>query len=163
MRDIMAKKPKKQNHSNRIADNRKAHFDYYIEQTIEAGLALEGWEIKSLRAGKGRINESYVLLKDNEAWLFGAHIQPLVTASTHDQHDPTRTRKLLLHRREIDRLMGQVDQKGFTVVVLNLHWSKGKVKAEIGLAKGKKLHDKRATEKERDWNRDKHRILKTNR
>ncbi|MBE0494733.1 MAG: SsrA-binding protein SmpB [Thiomicrospira sp.] len=159
----MAKKPKKQNHSNRIAENRKARFDYFIETTLEAGLALEGWEIKSLRAGKGQVSESYVLLKDNEAWLFGAHIHPLITASTHTLHDPMRSRKLLLHRREIDRLMGQVDQKGYTVVVLSLYWSKGKVKAEIGLAKGKKLHDKRATEKERDWNREKHRVLKGDR
>src|SRR5690554_2940332 len=133
-----------------IAENRKARFDYFIEETLEAGLVLEGWEIKSLRAGKAQINESYVLLKDNEAWIFGSHIHPLVTASTHNEHDPMRTRKLLLHRREIDRLMGQVDQKGYTVVVLSLYWSKGKVKAEIGLAKGKKLHDKRATEKERE-------------
>jgi SsrA-binding protein len=160
MRDIMAKKSKKQNNSNRIADNRKARFDYFIEESFEAGLVLEGWEIKSLRAGKAQISESYVLLKDNEAWIFGSHIHPLITASTHQQHDPMRTRKLLLHRREIDRLMGQVDQKGYTVVVLSLYWSKGKVKAEIGLAKGKKLHDKRATMKERDWNRDKQRIMK---
>lgn len=159
----MAKKSKKQNNSNRIAENRKARFDYFIEETLEAGLVLEGWEIKSLRAGKAQINESYVLLKDNEAWIFGSHIHPLVTASTHNEHDPMRTRKLLLHRREIDRLMGQVDQKGYTVVVLSLYWSKGKVKAEIGLAKGKKLHDKRATEKEREWNRDKQRIMKMSR
>jgi SsrA-binding protein len=159
----MAKNTKKQNNSNRIADNKKAHFDYFIEQRIEAGLVLEGWEIKSLRAGKGRITESYILLKNNEAWLFGAHIHPLITASTHSEHDPLRTRKLLLHRREIDRLMGQVDQKGLTIVPLSLYWSKGKVKAEIGLAKGKKLHDKRETEKQRDWNRDKHRILKSTR
>lgn len=163
MRDIMAKNSKKQNHSDRIAENRKARFDYFIEDTLEAGLVLEGWEIKSLRAGKGQIGESYVLLKNNEAWLFGAHIHPLITASTHSEHDPLRSRKLLLHRQQIDRLMGQVDQKGYTVVVLSLYWSKGKVKAEIGLAKGKKLHDKRATEKEREWNRDKQRILKDNR
>lgn len=163
MRDIMAKKSKKQNTTGRIAENRKARFDYFIEDTLEAGIALEGWEIKSIRAGKAQISESYVLLKDNEAWIFGSHIHPLVTASTHSIHDPTRTRKLLLHRREIDRLMGQVDQKGYTIVILSLYWSKGKVKAEIGLAKGKKLHDKRATVKEREWSRDKHRILKGNR
>ncbi len=163
MRDIMAKNSKKQNHSSRIAENRKARFDYFIEDTIEAGLVLEGWEIKSLRAGKAQIGESYVLLKNNEAWLFGAHIHPLITASTHTIPDPMRSRKLLLHRHQIDRLMGQVDQKGYTVVVLSLYWSKGKVKAEIGLAKGKKLHDKRATEKEREWNRDKQRILKDHR
>jgi SsrA-binding protein len=159
----MTKKSSKQNHSNRIADNRKARFDYFIEDTYEAGLVLEGWEIKSLRAGKAQIGESYILLKNNEAWLFGAHIHPLITASTHTQHDPMRTRKLLLHRYQIDKLMGQVDQKGYTVVALSLYWSKGRVKAEIGLAKGKKLHDKRATEKEREWNRDKHRILKLSR
>lgn len=159
----MAKKSSKQNPSNRIAENRKARFDYFIESTLEAGLALEGWEIKSLRAGKGQISDSYILLKNNEAWLFGAHIHPLITASTHHHHDPFRTRKLLLHRYEIDRLMGQVDQKGYTVVALSLYWSKGRVKLEIGLAKGKKQHDKRATEKEREWNRDKQRILKAHR
>ncbi|MDY0137084.1 MAG: SsrA-binding protein SmpB [Thiomicrospira sp.] len=159
----MAKKSSKQNHSNRIAENRKARFDYFIESTLEAGLALEGWEIKSLRAGKGQISDSYILLKNNEAWLFGAHIHPLITASTHHYHDPFRTRKLLLHRHEIDRLMGQVDQKGYTVVALSLYWSKGRVKLDIGLAKGKKQHDKRATEKEREWNRDKQRILKAHR
>ncbi|SFR51465.1 SsrA-binding protein SmpB [Thiomicrospira sp. ALE5] len=157
----MAKKSKKQNHSNRIAENRKARFDYFIEETFEAGLVLEGWEIKSLRAGKVQINESYILFKNNEAWLFGALITPLITASSHQIHDPLRTRKLLMHRRQIDRLMGQVDQKGYTVVSLNLHWHQGRVKIDIGLAKGKKLHDKRATEKERDWNRDKQRILKS--
>jgi SsrA-binding protein len=161
MRDIMAKKAKKQNHSNRIAENRKARFDYFIEETFEAGLVFEGWEIKSLRAGKVQINESYILFKNNEAWLFGALITPLITASSHQAHDPLRTRKLLMHRRQIDRLMGQVDQKGYTVVSLNLHWHQGRVKIDIGLAKGKKLHDKRATEKERDWNRDKQRILKS--
>nr|Q31FR9.1 RecName: Full=SsrA-binding protein; AltName: Full=Small protein B [Hydrogenovibrio crunogenus XCL-2] len=155
----MAKK-KKQNNPNSIAQNKKARFDYFIEETFEAGLALEGWEVKSLRQGKVQINESYILLKNNEAWLFGALITPLITASTHSNHDPLRLRKLLMHRREIDRLMGLVDQKGFTVVPLGLHWSKGKVKISIGLAKGKKLHDKRATQKERDWNRDKQRIMK---
>ncbi|MDG4812969.1 SsrA-binding protein SmpB [Hydrogenovibrio sp. 3SP14C1] len=155
----MAKK-KKQNNPNSIAQNKKARFDYFIEETFEAGLALEGWEVKSLRQGKVQINESYILLKNNEAWLFGALITPLITASTHSNHDPLRLRKLLMHRKEIDRLMGLVDQKGFTVVPLGLHWSKGKVKISIGLAKGKKMHDKRATQKERDWNRDKQRILK---
>jgi len=155
----MAKK-KKQNNPNSIAQNKKARFDYFIEETFEAGLALEGWEVKSLRQGKVQINESYILLKNNEAWLFGALITPLITASTHSNHDPLRLRKLLMHRKEIDRLVGLVDQKGFTVVPLGLHWSKGKVKISIGLAKGKKLHDKRATQKERDWNRDKQRILK---
>lgn len=155
----MAKK-KKQNNSNTIAQNKKARFDYFIEETYEAGLALEGWEVKSLRQGKVQINESYILLKNNEAWLFGGLITPLITASTHSHQDPLRLRKLLMHRREIDRLIGLIDQKGFTLVPLNLYWSKGKVKISIGLAKGKKQHDKRATEKERDWNRDKQRIMK---
>lgn len=155
----MAKK-KKQNNPNTIAQNKKARFDYFIEDTFEAGLALEGWEVKSLRQGKIQLNESYILLKNNEAWLFGALITPLITASSHMAHDPLRLRKLLMHRREIDRLMGLVDQKGYTIVPLDMHWRQGKVKLSIGLAKGKKQHDKRATEKERDWNRDKQRIMK---
>ncbi|PLA73895.1 SsrA-binding protein [Hydrogenovibrio sp. SC-1] len=155
----MAKK-KKQNNANSIAQNKKARFDYFIEETYEAGLVLSGWEVKSLRQGKVQINESYILLKNHEAWLFGALITPLISASTHNFHDPLRLRKLLMHRREIDRLMGLIDQKGYTLVPLSLYWSKSKVKISIGLAKGKKLHDKRATAKERDWNRDKQRILK---
>lgn len=155
----MAKK-KKQHNANSIAQNKKARFDYFIEETYEAGLMLSGWEVKSLRQGKVQINESYILLKNNEAWLFGAHVTPLISASTHSDHDPLRLRKLLMHRREIDRLIGLIDQKGYTLVPLNLYWSKGKIKISIGLAKGKKLHDKRATEKDRDWNRDKQRILK---
>ena len=156
----MAKKKPKQNNSNQIAQNKKARFDYFIEADYQAGLALEGWELKSLRAGKVQISEAYIIIKNHEIWLFGALITPLITASTHSTHDPLRLRKLLMHRREIDRLMGMIDQKGYTLVPLNLHWSKGKVKVSVGLAKGKKLHDKRATEKERDWNRDKLRILK---
>ncbi len=155
----MAKK-KKQNNPNTIAQNKKARFDYFIEDTFEAGLALEGWEVKSLRQGKIQLNESYILLKNNEAWLFGALITPLISASSHLPHDPLRLRKLLMHRREIDRLLGLVDQKGYTIVPLDMHWRQGKVKLNIGLAKGKKQHDKRATEKERDWNRDKQRIMK---
>ncbi|MBD3821825.1 SsrA-binding protein SmpB [Hydrogenovibrio sp. JE_KL2] len=155
----MAKK-QKQNNSNSITVNKKARFEYFIEEEYEAGLALEGWEVKSLRQGKVQINESYILLKNNEAWLFGALITPLITASTHNTADPLRLRKLLMHRRELDRLMGLIDQKGYTLIPLNLHWSKGKIKISIGLAKGKKLHDKRATEKERDWNREKQRLLK---
>ena len=155
----MAKK-KKQNNANSIAQNKKARFDYSIQETYEAGLMLSGWEVKSLRQGKVQIKESYILLKNNEAWLFGALITPLISASTHLFHDPLRLRKLLMHRREIDRLIGLIDQKGYTLVPLSLYWSKGKIKISIGLAKGKKLHDKRATEKERDWNRDKQRILK---
>lgn len=147
--------------SKPIAGNKKARFDYFIEETVEAGLALEGWEVKSLRAGKGQITESYVLLRDGEAWLFGAHIAPLQTASTHINPDPTRTRKLLLNRNEIDRLTGLVERRGYALVALELYWKKGRVKLAIGLAKGKKQHDKRATEKERDWERDRSRLLKS--
>ncbi len=144
-----------------IAVNKKARFDYFIEDTVEAGLALEGWEVKSLRGGKGQITESYVLLRHNEAWLFGAHIAPLQTASTHITPDPTRTRKLLLNRIEIDRLTGLVERRGYALVALELYWKKGRVKLAIGLAKGKKQHDKRATEKDRDWERDRARVLKS--
>ncbi|HEX6998841.1 MAG TPA: SsrA-binding protein SmpB [Gammaproteobacteria bacterium] len=144
-----------------IADNKKARFDYFIEERFEAGLELQGWEVKSLRAGKAQITESYVILRDGEAWLLGAHVTPLGTASTHIQPDPTRTRKLLLHRKELDRLTGLVERRGYTLVPLDLHWSKGRAKLTVGLAKGKKQHDKRAAEKERDWARDKARILKT--
>lgn len=147
--------------SNTIALNKKARFDYQIEQTFESGIALLGWEVKSLRSGKANITESYVLFKDNQAYLFGANFLPLGTASSHIQTDPIRTRTLLLNRREINKLRGQVDIDGKTVVPLELYWSKGKVKVTIGLAKGKKQHDKRASEKDRDWNRDKQRILKS--
>ena len=160
----MAKKQKKKSSPNTIAQNKKARFDYSIEQTYEAGLSLQGWEIKSIRDGKVNIKESYILLKNHEAFLFGAQIQPLITASTHSLHDPLRLRKLLLHRKEIDRLTSKVDKDGLTVVPLDMHWSKGgKVKLTIGLAKGKKLHDKRATEKDREWNRDKARVMKLTR
>ena len=146
--------------TTRIAENKKARFDFAIEDTLEAGLALEGWEVKSLRAGRAQITQSYVNLRDGEAWLFGALITPLSTASTHAHPDPTRTRKLLLHREELDRLVGSVERKGYTLVPLNLHWNKGRVKLDIGLAKGKKLVDKRATVKERQWKRQKERLLK---
>ena len=155
---IMSKK--KKSNSNTIALNKKARFDYTIESTFEAGVALQGWEVKSLRAGRVQITESYVLLKDGEAFLFGANITPLISASTHTKTDPTRTRKLLLHRSELNKLIGGVEQKGYTLTALALYWKSGRVKLEIGLAKGKKQHDKRATIKERDWNRDKARILK---
>ena len=145
----------------RIAENKKARFDYAIEDTFEAGIALEGWEVKSLREGRAQITESYVHLRDGEAFLLGALITPLNTASTHIRPDPTRTRKLLLHRHELDRLIGAVDRKGYTLVPLNLHWSKGRAKLEIGLAKGKKAHDKRAAIKDRDWKRQQARILKS--
>ncbi len=144
-----------------IARNKRARYEFSVEETFEAGLVLEGWEVKSLRAGRVQLTESYVHLKGGEAWLLGAHFTPLLTASTHIQTDPTRTRKLLLHRHELDRLTGAVERKGYTLVPLNLHWSKGRAKLEIGLAKGKKRHDKRADEKARDWKRQQARILKS--
>jgi SsrA-binding protein len=143
-----------------IALNKRARHEYFIEENLEAGMALQGWEVKSLRAGKAQITEGYVLVKNGEAWLIGAHIAPLKTTSTHVVADPTRTRKLLLHRREIDRLLGAVERKGHTIVPLKLYWQRGKVKLEIGLAKGKQSHDKRATEKDRDWQRQKQRLLR---
>lgn len=155
-------KKKASSPDNTIAVNKKARHDYFIEETLEAGIALEGWEVKSLRSKSVQLRESYILLKDSEAWLIGAHISPLPTASTHINPDPTRTRKLLLHRREIDRLIGAVERKGFTIVPLKLYWKKGKAKAEIGIAKGKQQHDKRATQKEHDWQREKARIMKHN-
>lgn len=152
------KKPKTP--SSTIALNKKAKFDYFIEERIEAGIALEGWEVKSLREGRVQLSESYVLLKSGEAWLLGCNITPLPTASTHIHPDPTRTRKLLLHRREIDRLVGAMDRKGYAVVATAMYWKHGKVKLEIGMAKGKKEFDKRAVDKDRDWKRDKQRIMK---
>lgn len=143
-----------------IAVNKRARFEYHIEDRFEAGIALEGWEVKSLREGRVQFADSYVLLKDNEAFLFGCQINPLNTASRHVLPDPVRTRKLLLHRREIDRLIGAVDRRGYTVVPTAMYWSRGKAKVEIGLAKGKRQHDKRKTEKDRDWERRKGRILK---
>lgn len=147
--------------SKTVAVNKKARFEYFIEEKLEAGLALEGWEVKALRAGKAQLTESYVLLKEGQAWLFGCHITPLPTASTHVHPDPTRTRKLLMHRREIDRLVGAVERRGYTLVPLKMYWNRGRAKLEVGLAKGKKQHDKRATEKDRDWQRQKSRIMKT--
>ncbi len=147
---------------NTIAVNKKARHDYFIEETLESGIALEGWEVKSLRSKSIQLKESYILIKNGEAWLFGAHISPLPTASTHINPDPVRTRKLLLHRREIDRLIGAVDRKGFTIVPLKLYWKKGRAKVEIGIAKGKQQHDKRTTQKDRDWQREKARIMKHN-
>jgi len=143
-----------------IALNKKARHDYFIDDTYEAGLALTGWEVKALRAGRAQIKEGYVLLKDGEAWLFGAHISPLPSASTHVQPDPVRTRKLLLHRRQIDNLIGLVERKGYTLVPLSIYLKRGKAKLEIGLARGKKKYDKRAAEKDRDWQRQKERIMK---
>ena len=143
-----------------IAVNRRARHDYFIEARFEAGLALEGWEVKSLRDGRAQITEAYVNLRRGEAWLVGAHISPLTSTSTHIKADPTRSRKLLLNRHELDRLTGAVERKGYAIVPLDLHWEKGNAKLELGLAKGKKQHDKRADKKDQDWQRQKARILK---
>jgi SsrA-binding protein len=155
-------KPKdKKAASAKIAVNKKARFDFFIEDALQAGLALEGWEVKSLRAGRVQITESHVSIHKNEAWLLGAHIAPLATASTHIQPNPIRRRKLLLNRHELDKLIGAVERKGYTLVPLNLHWSKGRAKLDIGLAKGKKMHDKRETKKDQDWKREQGRIMKS--
>ena len=159
----MAKKDKeddKKAGQSTIALNKRARFDYFIEERFEAGLSLEGWEVKSLRAGKVQIAESYVIIKDREAYLLGALITPLMTASTHIHPDPTRTRKLLLRREELARLIGAVERKGYTLVPTAMYWSKGRAKLEVGLAKGKQSHDKRAAIKERDWERQKGRMLR---
>ena len=154
-------KPVKKKSKSTIAVNKKARHDYLIEKNFECGMVLEGWEVKSLRAGSAQITETYVFLKNGEAWVTGAHITPLNTASTHVNPDPTRTRKLLLNRKELDQMVGAVERKGYTLVALSLYWSKGRAKLEIGLAKGKKQHDKRASDKDRDWQRQKARILKS--
>ena len=151
---------KKETSDNSIARNKKAFHDYFIEEHFEAGLALQGWEVKSLRAGRAQIKESYVLIKDGEAYLFGCHISPLVSASTHIKTDPTRTRKLLLHRDEISRLIGASERKGYTLMPLALYWKHGRAKLDMGLAKGKKEHDKRESEKDRDWQREKQRLMR---
>jgi SsrA-binding protein len=143
-----------------IVANRKAYHDYFVEEKFEAGLALEGWEVKAIRAGRAQLKEAYVLMKSGEIVLFGAHIMPLPTASTHIRPDPTRTRKLLMHRIEINRLVGKVERAGYTLVPLDMHFKGGRIKLEIGLAKGKKQYDKRATERERDWNRERQRLLR---
>ncbi|MDY0973537.1 SsrA-binding protein SmpB [Massilia sp. CFBP9012] len=146
-----------------IADNKKAFFDYFIEDRYEAGLVLEGWEVKAIREGRVQIKEAYVLVRNNELYLFGAHVSALTTTSTFSHPEALRSRKLLLHRAEIDKLIGKVERAGFTLVPLNLHMNKGRVKCEIGLAKGKKQHDKRATEKDRDAKREVNQAMKTNR
>ena len=143
-----------------IVDNRKAYHDYFVEEKFEAGIALEGWEVKSIRGGRAQIKEAYVVVKNGELVLLGAHISPLPTASTHIKPDPTRTRKLLMHRLEISRLIGKVERAGYTLMPLNLHFNKGRIKLEVGLAKGKKQYDKREADKERDWNREKQRLLR---
>ncbi len=155
----MAKK-KPKTPSNTIALNKKARHDYILEDEMEAGLVLQGWEVKSLRAGKVQLRDSYVLLKNGEAFLFGTIISPLLSASTHVVPEQQRSRKLLLHSQELSRLIGAVERKGYTIVPLSLYWKKSKVKCKIALAKGKHLHDKRAAEKDRDWNREKARIAK---
>lgn len=144
-----------------IALNKVARHDYFIENRYEAGIALQGWEVKSLRAGRVQLKESYVLLKSGEAWLFGAHVSALPTASTHFYPEPLRTRKLLLHRQELHKLIGAVERRGYTLVPLAMYWKNGRAKLEIGLAKGKQTHDKRAVERDRDWQRDKQRLFKT--
>jgi SsrA-binding protein len=146
--------------SNQIAVNRKARLDFSIEENFEAGLSLTGWEVKSLRDGRVQMDESYVLVRDGELWWFGGHITPLLSASTHVKTDAFRNRKLLMHRREIDRLIGQVERKGYTLVPLALYWKNGRAKMDVGMAKGKQAHDKRAADKDRTWKRDKQRIMK---
>jgi SsrA-binding protein len=143
-----------------IVENRKAFHDYFIEERYEAGLALEGWEVKAIRGGRAQIAEGYVTVRGDELYLIGANISPLPTVSTHFTPDPTRTRKLLLHAEEIRRLVGKVEQRGYTLVPLNLHYSKGRIKLEIGLARGKLKHDKRAAERDKEWNREKQRLLR---
>jgi len=157
---MASKNKKKSGGDSRIAENRKARHDFFIEENLEAGLSLEGWEVKALRAGRASLTEAYAILKDGEAFLLGAHISPLPSASTHIKADPIRTRKLLLNRREIDRLVGAVERRGYTLVPLSLYWRRGRAKLDLGLAKGKKQHDKRSADKDRDWRRQKERIMK---
>jgi SsrA-binding protein len=144
-----------------IANNKKAFHDYFIEEKYEAGIVLEGWEVKAIRAGRVQLQEAYVVIRKQELFLIGCHISPLPTASSHVNPDPVRTRKLLLHMGEINRLIGKVERAGHTLVPLDLHYAKGRIKLEIGLAKGKKQHDKREAEKEREWKREKEQLLKT--
>ena len=146
-----------------IADNKKAFHDFFIEEQYEAGIVLQGWEVKAIRAGRVQLKEAYVIIKNGEIYLFGAHIGALPTASTHIHPDSVRTRKLLLHAEEIKKLIGKVERSGYTMVPLNMHYLNGRVKCQIGLAKGKKQHDKRETEKERDWQREQQKIMKQHR
>ena len=147
--------------SNVIATNRKARHDYRIEETLEAGLVLEGWEVKSLRQGRAQLRDSYVHLQNGEAWLEGSHISPLPSASTHVDPQPGRARKLLLHRRELNRLIGAIERRGYTAIALKLYWMRGRAKALIGTAQGKRQHDKRAAERDRDWQRQRQRWIKS--
>ena len=144
-----------------IVENRKAFHDYFIEERFEAGLVLAGWEVKAIRAGRAQLKEAYVIIRNDEIFLIGAHISALPAASTHVQPDPVRTRKLLLHAEEIEKLGGKVERAGYALIPLNLHYTKGRIKLEIGLAKGKKQHDKREAEKERDWKREQQKLLRT--
>jgi SsrA-binding protein len=143
-----------------IAQNKKAFHDYFIEERFEAGIALEGWEVKAIRASRVQLKEAYVIVRNSEIFLIGAHVSALSSASTHVSPDPTRTRKLLLHAEEINRLIGKVERAGYTLVPLDMHYSRGKIKLEVGLARGKKQYDKRQTEKEREWQREKQRLLR---
>jgi SsrA-binding protein len=143
-----------------IAENRKARYEYFIEERYEAGLVLQGWEVKAMRAGRAQLQEAYVYLRAGEAFLFGAHLSPLAAASSHITPDPVRTRKLLLKQSELSGLLGAVERRGYTLLPLELYWKKGRAKLQIGLAKGKKQHDKRAVEKDRDWERNKARLLR---
>lgn len=145
-----------------ILTNKKAFHDYFIEERFEAGIALEGWEVKAIRAGRANIKESYIVVRNGELFIFGMHITPLAEASTHIKPDPLRTRKLLLHASQINRLIGKVERAGYALIPLDLHFLKGRVKAEVGLAKGKKQHDKREAEKTRDWEREKARLMRVN-
>lgn len=156
----MATNKKPQNNDNTIAKNRKARHEFFIEEKFEAGLVLEGWEVKSLREGKAQLSDSYVLIRHGEAWLANALITALKTASTHIVPEPQRDRKLLLKRPELNKLIGAVERKGYTLIPLTMYWIRGKAKLQIALAKGKQMHDKRATMKERDWQRDKERLFK---
>ena len=156
----MARKKKPPSQSNTIALNKRARHDYHIEEDFEAGISLEGWEVKSLRAGRAQLKESYVIIRNGELYLFGAHFSPLSSASTHVTADATRTRKLLLKRLEINRLIGAVERRGYALIPLALYWKRGNVKLKIALAKGKKQHDKRAAIKQREWDREQHRLLK---
>ena len=143
-----------------IAENRKAFHDYFVEERYEAGMVLEGWEVKAIRAGRAQINDAYVIVQDAALWLLGAHISPLLAASTHVHPDPTRTRKLLLRAEEVRRLIGKVEQRGYSLIPLDLHFSKGRIKVQIALAKGKLKHDKRSSEREKEWQREKQRLLR---
>ncbi|MBV4397303.1 SsrA-binding protein SmpB [Advenella alkanexedens] len=143
-----------------IVENRKARHDYFIEEKFEAGIVLEGWEVKAIRAGRVQLAESYVIVRDGELWLLNMHVSPLATASTHIHPNATRTRKLLMHKNEINKLIGKVEIRGYTLVPLNLHFKNGRIKLEFGLGKGKKLHDKRDSARDKDWQREKERIMK---